>query len=160
MKFSMCHSNIIPVEMLNCLMAALQVWKSRFHSLCWCHWNQATFFFFLVWCSAAIKWLLSKRFVLLGYSFGEREQAFAIIFLSVLFGISLLPIFSALSWDIWDKKKIQDTDHCFPSVSEVPEKLTIFFPYFSVFLCFSYVIRTDVWLNFVIILKVCLPWCW
>lgn len=57
-------------------------------------------FFFLVWCSAAIKWLLSKRFVLLGYSFGEREQAFAIIFLSVLFGISLLPIFSALSWDI------------------------------------------------------------
>ena len=58
------------------------------------------FFFFLVWCSAAIKWLLSKMFVLLGYSFGEREQAFAIIFLSVLFGISLLPICSALSWDI------------------------------------------------------------
>ena len=32
MKFFICHSNIIPVEMLNCLMAALQMWKLRFHS--------------------------------------------------------------------------------------------------------------------------------
>ena len=105
MKFSICHSNIIPVEMLNCLMAALQVWKSRFHSQSLLVPLESGhffffFFFFLVWCSAAIKWLLSKMFVLLGYSFGEREQAFAIIFLSVLFGISLLPICSALSWDI------------------------------------------------------------